>query len=80
MAELAYREVYAMNRVEARRRMVQTYQRTRNYSETARRWNTSRHVVRRWVRRFQELGETGLQDRSRRPHHSPRQTPPQIEQ
>jgi len=80
VAELAYREVYAMNRVEARRRMVQTYQRTRNYSETARRWNTSRHVVRRWVRRYQELGETGLQDRSRRPHHSPRQTPPQIEQ
>jgi len=80
MAELAYREVYAMNRVEARRRLIETYQITRNYSETARRWHTSRHVMRRWARRYQELGEIGFQDRSRRPHHSPPQTPPQIEQ
>ena len=69
-----------MNHLEPRRRLVQTYQRTRNYSETARLWHTSRHVVRKWVRRYQELGETGLRDRSRRPHHIPRQTPPQIEQ
>lgn len=80
MAELAYREVYAMNRVEARRRLVQTYQRTRNYSETARLWHTSRHVVRKWVRRHQKLGDAALRDRSRRPHHTPRQTPPEIEQ
>jgi len=31
------------------------------------------------VRRFQAEGEEGLKDRSRRPHHSPRQTPPEIE-
>lgn len=80
MAELAYGEVYAMNRVEARRRLVQTYQRTRNYSETARLWHTSRHVVRKWVRRHQKLGDASLGDRSRRPHHTPRQTPPEIEQ
>jgi transposase len=80
VAELAYREVYAMNRVEARRCLIETYQRTENYSETARRWNTSRHVVRRWVRRYQKLGDAGLEDRSRRPHHSPRQTPAEIEQ
>jgi len=80
MAELAYREVYAMNRIEARRRLVQTYQRTRNYSETARLWHTSRHVVRKWVRRHQKLGDAGLGNRSRRPHHTPRQTPPEIEQ
>jgi len=69
-----------MNPIEARRRLVQTYQETHNYSETARRWHTSRQVVRTWVRRFQAEGEAGLHDRSRRPHHSPRQTPPEIEQ
>jgi hypothetical protein len=36
-------------------------------------------VVRKWVRRFQEEGEEGLKDCSRKPHHSPRQTPPEIE-
>ncbi|NIO00259.1 MAG: helix-turn-helix domain-containing protein, partial [Anaerolineae bacterium] len=69
-----------MNPVEARRCLVQTYQETGNYSETARRWHTSRHLVRKWVRRYQAEGEAGLQDRSRRPHHCPRHTPPQVEQ
>ena len=80
MPELAYREVYAMNKTEARRHMIRTYNKTGSYSRTARLWQTSRHVVRRWVRRYRELGEQGLQDRSRRPHHCPRQTPPDIEQ
>ena len=31
------------------------------------------------MRRFEAEGEAGLQDRSRRPHHCPRQTPPEIE-
>ena len=80
MPKLAYREVYAMNRIEARRRLIATYEQTGSYSETAREWHTSRHVVRKWVRRFKEQGEAGLQDLSRRPHHSPRQTPAEIEQ
>ena len=33
-----------------------------------------------WVRRYQESGEAGLMDRSRRPHHSPRRTPPAVEE
>ena len=32
-------------------------------------------TVRKWVRRFQSEGAAGLQDRSSRPHRSPRQTP-----
>ena len=48
--------------------------------ETARQWRTSRLLVRKWVRRFEAEGEAGLQDRSRRPHHCPRQTPPEMEQ
>lgn len=79
MAQLAYWEVYRMNPVEARKRMMETYQETGSIRETARRWMTSRNVVRKWVRRFEEEGEEGLQDRSRRPHHSPNQTPKHIE-
>jgi transposase len=52
MADLAYREVYAMNPVEARHHLVRTYQETGSIRETARRWHTSRQVVRKWVRRF----------------------------
>lgn len=80
MAELAYWEVYTMNAEEARYYMIQTYRKTDNISETARRWHTSRQVVRKWWRRFQQEGKAGLQDRSRRPHYSPRQTPVEIEQ
>jgi putative transposase len=80
MAELAYREVYAMNRVEARKQLLRTYQETGSISETARLWHTSRQVVRKWVQRYEEQGEAGLADRSRRPHHSPRQTPAEIEE
>jgi len=49
MAELAYREVYAMNWIEARLRLVTTYQQTGSIRETARRWHTSQQVVRKWV-------------------------------
>lgn len=80
MPELAYREVCVMNQVEARRRLIQSYEETGSYSQTARLWHTSRHVVRKWVRRYQELGEDGLEDQSRRPHHCPRQTPPETEE
>ena len=80
MADMAYREVYTMNPVEARKRLIRTFQETGNISETARRWHTSPQVVRKWLRRYREEGEEGLRDRSRRPHHSPRQTPPEVEQ
>ena len=80
MPELAYGRVYAMNPVEARRLLIETYEQTGSLSETARVWQTSRHLVRKWVRRYQELGEAGLEYVSRRPHNSPRQTAPDIEQ
>ena len=56
-----------------------TYHETGSIRETARRWHTSRQVVRKWVRRYEAEGLSGLEDRSRRPHSSPRQTPPEIE-
>lgn len=78
--ELSYREVYRMNPQEARKKLIETYQETGSLSETARRWGTSRHLVRKWVRRFQAEGEAGLHDRSRRPQTSPRQTPKELEE
>jgi len=60
--ELAYKEVYTMNPTNARKRIVQTYLQTGNYCETARRWHTSPQLVRKWVQRYQQYGEQGLQD------------------
>jgi transposase len=80
MPRLAYGRVYTVDRVEARKLLIETYEETGNLSETARRWQTSRHVVSKWVRRYQAEGEAGLEDQSRRPHNSPRQTPPEIEE
>jgi len=47
-------------------------------------FNVSSRTASKWTRRFQQQGPAGLQDRSSRPHRSPRRTPPhqvqQIEQ
>ena len=40
----------------------------------------SRQCAHRWINRFREEGEAGLQDRSSRPHHSPSQTPVEVEE
>jgi transposase len=40
----------------------------------------SRQCAHRWVKRFLEEGEAGLQDRSSRPHHCPTQTPVEVEE
>jgi transposase-like protein len=58
--ELSYQEVYKMKPKEARYRLVQTYQQTGSITRTARLWQTSRQVARKWVRRFQREGEARL--------------------
>jgi transposase-like protein len=63
MASLAYRKLYKMNKVEARKELIKTYQETGSISATARLWNTSRQVVRKWVRRYQAQKEEGLKDK-----------------
>ena len=47
---------------------------------TARQFNTSPQVVRFWRNRFQEHGFAGLSDKSRKPHHSPRETPQDVKE
>jgi transposase-like protein len=46
-----------------------------NMSRLCRRFEISRKIGYKWLTRFLQDGEIGLMDRSRRPHHSPRETP-----
>ena len=47
---------------------------------TARLFQTTVPTVRKWLRRYQQQGPSGLVERSRAPHHQPRQTPVAVEQ
>lgn len=45
-----------------------------NLARLCRRFEVSRKIGYKWLARYREAGESGLADRSRRPHHSPRET------
>jgi transposase InsO family protein len=45
----------------------------------AERFQVSVTTASRWARRYRELGAAGMEDRSSRPHHSPRRTPTRTE-
>jgi putative transposase len=45
----------------------------RSISELSRRHGLSRKTIHRWKRRYEQEGFRGLEDKSRRPHRSPRQ-------
>jgi len=62
-----------------RLRLVQ-YARQNGLKAAARAFQTTRRTVRKWVRRYQQQGPSGLLARSRAPHHQPRQTRREIEQ
>ncbi len=47
---------------------------------TARLFATTVPTVRKWLRRYQQLGPSGLLEQSRAPRRQPRKTPPQVEQ
>ena len=51
-----------------------------NIRALCRRFGVSPTSAYRQLDRFKEEGEAGLQERSRRPHHSPTRTPPEVEQ
>ena len=51
------------------------------FSSLCRQFGISRPTGYRWLHRYEETGRFGmLVDRSRRPHHSPNQTPPEVEE
>jgi transposase InsO family protein len=49
-------------------------------AHVAKELGVSRQCAHRWVARFRTEGDAGLRDRSSRPHHCPRRTPPEVEQ
>jgi transposase len=77
--DLSYKEIYMMNPELAKLRLLQTFWKTKSISETARRWKTSRQVVRKWLRRYEAGGREALLEHSRRPRHCPTQTSARIE-
>ncbi len=56
------------------------YARQGGIKAAARAFATTVPTVRKWLRRYQAQGPSGLRERSRAPHHQPRNTPAEIEQ
>lgn len=52
----------------------------RPVAHVAKELGVSRQCAHRWIARFRAEGESGLLDRSSRPHHCPRRVAPEIEQ
>jgi transposase len=52
----------------------------RGIKPTARLFASSALTVRKWWRRYQQHGPSGLKEHSRAPHHHPLKTPPAVEQ
>jgi transposase-like protein len=50
---------------------VKLYKQTQDAGLTCRKCGISRPTLRKWWRRYQDLGEAGLKSKSRRPHFSP---------
>ncbi|MEK7450990.1 MAG: IS481 family transposase [Patescibacteria group bacterium] len=51
---------------------------THNVTKTCRYYGIGRTAYYEWLKRYQEEGEDGLRDKSRRPHHSPMATQTEI--
>ncbi|MFQ6056987.1 MAG: helix-turn-helix domain-containing protein [Methanosarcinales archaeon] len=68
-----------MNKGIARKLIVETYLKNRNFSETARLWKTSRNVVRKWVKRYFERDKDTFRDLSHAPKNSSSRTKEKIE-
>lgn len=79
MIQLTYQELYRINPLEARKILLRTFGETEgNVLRTAKTLYCSRNTVKKFVRR-QEIG-LPLEDLSRRPQRSPRQTTKEIEE
>ena len=51
-----------------------------NMSDLCRRFNITRRTGYKWLERYLDQGLPGLEEKSRRPHTFPNQTPPHIDQ
>ncbi len=57
--------------VQARKKWIELYEATGNAELTCLRCGISRPTLRKWWKRYQEEGDAGLVERSRKPHRSP---------
>lgn len=64
--------------VEGRRILVDRVLSGRPVAHVAKEMGVSRQCAHRWLNRFDQLGEAGLEDRSSKPHRSPTATPPPV--
>lgn len=78
-AELTYQDLRELNEAGARQKLLEAYQHLRSIRAVAKTFRTTRNVVRKALRRFKKSGTTGLEDQTRRPHHSPRKTSEALE-
>jgi len=76
---LTYYQLWQMNPREARKLLVKDYQKTRCYFQTAKNFGIHRRVVRKWLRRYQEQGESGLESLSPIPKSQPTRLDRQLE-
>ena len=64
----------------ARRLIVERVQAGQPVAHVAKAMGVSRQCAHRWINRFNEAGDDGLEDRSSRPHSCPNQTAPDVEE
>jgi transposase len=57
--------------IRARFKLIKIYQKTGDASLVFRHRGISRPTLRKWLRRYEELGLDGLHDKSKKPHRSP---------
>ena len=65
--QLSYQRLYTIDPVEARKELLKTLEETQSISQTAKLWQTSTNLVRKWKKRWEKDGEVGLKNLSRRP-------------
>jgi transposase InsO family protein len=66
--------------VHGRHLLVQRFAAGWPAARVAEQLGVSRATVYKWVHRYHDEGDLGLEDRSSRPHHSPTRTPVEVEQ
>jgi len=76
---LTYYHLWQMNPTKARRILVKDYQETGSYSQTAKNFATHRRIVRKWVLRYQEKGDSGLESLPPIPKSQPARLDPHLE-
>ena len=61
--------------IKARLRWIKLYQKTSDAGLVCRRCGISRPTLRKWLRRYEQSGLDGLNDKSKKPHHSEKKGP-----